>query len=60
MSKPDPGQPEPYKRAPRRKKEPVTRVSLSPDAKARYEQLAQERDQRQRLYEGFLPPDKGR
>jgi hypothetical protein len=49
-----------FKKAPRRKKEPVTRVALSPDAKRQYEQLAQERDQRQRSYEGHLPVDKAK
>ncbi len=54
------GGPEPFKRAPRRKKEPVTRVTLSPEAKQRYEELARERDERQRLYEGHLPSDKAK
>jgi hypothetical protein len=52
------GGPEPFKRAPRRKKQPVTRVALSPDAKRRYEELARERDERQRLYEGHLRHEK--
>ncbi len=50
--------PETFKRAPRRKKEPVTRVPLSPEAKRQYEELARERDERQRLYEGHLPSEK--
>ncbi len=54
------GAPEPFKRAPRRKKEPVTRVTLSPEAKQQYEELARERDERQRLYEGHLPSDKAK
>lgn len=52
--------PQPFKKAPRRKKEPVTRVVLSPDAQRQYEQLAQERDERQRGYEGHLPGDKAK
>jgi hypothetical protein len=54
------GGPQPFKKAPRRKKEPVTRVVLSADAKREYEQLAQERDQRQRSYEGHLPGEKAK
>ncbi len=50
--------PETFKRVPRRKKEPVTRVALSPDAKRQYQELARERDERQRLYEGHLPSEK--
>lgn len=47
-----------FKRTPRRKKEPVTRVALSPEAKRQYEELARERDERQRHYEGHLPGEK--
>jgi hypothetical protein len=53
-----PAGPGSFKKAPRRKKEPVTRVVLSPDAKREYEQLVQDRDERQRSYEGHLPSDK--
>ncbi len=44
----------------RRKKAPVKRVVLSPDAKRAYEQLVQERDARDRDYTRHLPPDKAR
>ncbi len=54
------GGPEPFKRAPRRKSEPVKKVSLSPEARRQYEELAQKRDERQRSYEGHLPTDKAR
>ena len=54
------GGPESFKRAPRRKKEPVTKVTLSPDAKRQYEEMARERDERQRLYEGHLPSEKAK
>jgi hypothetical protein len=47
-----------FKKAPRRKKEAVKRVVLSPDAKARYEELARERDTQQRLYGAHLPSEK--
>ena len=54
------GGPDAFKRAPRRKKEPVKTVSLSPEARRQYETLAQERDERQRTYEGHLPGDKAK
>src|SRR4051794_12368664 len=47
-----------FKKAPRRKSEPVKRVPLSEDAKAQYEQLAREREQQQRRYDAHLPADK--
>jgi hypothetical protein len=58
MDKKQTSGPEPFKRAPRRKREPVKKVTLSPDAKRQYEELARERDERQRLYEGHLPSEK--
>ena len=51
---------EPFKRPPRRKSEPVKKVSLSPEARRQYEELAQRRDERQRSYEGHLPTDKAK
>ena len=50
------GAPGTFKKAPPRKKQAVSQVALSPDAKERYERLARERDERQRGYEGHLPP----
>jgi hypothetical protein len=50
--------PDAFKRAPRRKKEPVKKVVLSPEARRQYEELAQKRDELQRSYEGHLPGDK--
>jgi hypothetical protein len=49
-----------FKKAPRRKSEPVKRVPLSDDAKAQYEQLAREREQQQRRYNAHLPADKAK
>jgi hypothetical protein len=61
MDKPkNTGGAEPFKRAPRRKKEPVKKVALSPEARRQYEELAQQRDERQRTYEGHLPGDKAK
>ena len=47
-----------FKKAPRRKTEAVKRVVLSPDAKARYEELARTRDEQQRAYGAHLPSEK--
>ena len=47
-----------FKKAPRRQKEAVKRVVLSPDAKARYEELARERDEQQRRYGSHLPTER--
>ena len=50
---------EKYKRAkPRRKTAPAKRVVLSPEAKAAYETLAGEREERGRTYDRHLPSDK--
>ena len=49
---------EPFKRAPRRKREPAKRVPVSADAKLAYEQTMRERDERERTYLRHLPhPD---
>ena len=48
-----------FKRAkPRQKTSPAKRVVLSPEAKAAYETLAQEREERGRNYDRHLPSDK--
>ena len=48
-----------YKRAkPRQKTAPAKRVVLSLEAKAAYETLARERDERGRTYDRHLPSDK--
>ena len=47
-----------FTKAPRRKKEAVKRVALSPEEKARYEDLARTRDEQQRLYGAHLPSEK--
>ena len=48
-----------YKRAKSRQKTPpANRVVLSPEAKAAYETLAQEREERGRSYDRHLPSDK--
>ena len=48
-----------YKRAePRQETAPARRVVLSPEAKAAYEALARERDERGRTYDRHLPSDK--
>lgn len=48
-----------FKRAkPRQKTAPAKRVVLSPEAKAAYETLARERDERGRAYDQHLPSDK--
>ncbi len=50
---------EKYKRAKSRQRTaPAKRVVLSPEAKAAYETLAQERDARGRTYDRHLPSDK--
>jgi hypothetical protein len=48
-----------YKRAkPRQRTAPAKRVALTPEAKAAYETLAQDRDERERNYDRHLPSDK--
>ncbi len=48
-----------YKRAKSRQKTaPAKRVVLSPEAKAAYETLSRERDERGRSYDRHLPSDK--
>ncbi len=54
------GGPDQFKRAPRRKKQPVTKGVLSPEERSRYEEMSKERDQRQKQYEGHLPGDKAK
>jgi hypothetical protein len=50
---------EKYKRAKSRQKtSPAKRVVLSPEAKAGYETLAREREERGRIYDRHLPSDK--
>ncbi len=51
--------PETYKRAPNRrsKSPPVKRVVLSPEARAAYEKLVQDRDVRDREYGRHLSAD---
>jgi len=49
-----------FRKAPRRKSEPVKRVPLSDDAKAQYEQLARERERQQRRYDAHLPLDRAK
>jgi len=48
-----------FKRAKSRQKTaPAKRVVLSPEARAAYEALAQEREERGRTYDRHLPSDK--
>jgi hypothetical protein len=50
---------EKYKRAKARQRAaPAKRVVLSPEAKAAYEALAQQREERGRSYDQHLPSDK--
>lgn len=48
-------EPDQFKKAPRRKKEPAKRVAVSADAKQAYEQIMRDRDERERTYLRHLP-----